>query len=536
MEFQVRMDELRFVNQEGLENADGVIANSVMELIETIGTPTTYSEPSIQAARKAYDELTQPQKDLVSHYQDLVDSENAFAQFQQQGTVSFPQDVLHKPLQSTDDVSFMISSCDSTNPVEIHGANTINIAQAQEDDFTVFVGKRGYDPVQIVSTHSIAIHDYARDDLAVKLQLYISDISAMDMSGQLEITSSGGADQEEYHWRLSQMDLQNGWNNVYLTFREAYNTNGAADLTNINYMRIYVFLSKPVVMAINDIRIVKQMNPELNEDFTTQESLAKWESETATLSFNDGKLQVEGNNTFSFETSAYPLHILQPARTPLEFQVSASGAAVETLTVEMIDFQGKRASLELDVTKLSNTPTYLTVVPSDMETQPDFSFETIETVLFHVVTKGQTTLLIDNIATIVREGKYWRDWAYHYQPEVGDYSIAVIPDIQELTAVHPQKLSTVFKWITVNQEDENIRFAIDVGDITWNGHAGSSGEFRTAASAFKTLQIAGFDYSIAYGNHDVQANRNTTLLNQAFPLPNISKFPSYGGVMTPTVR
>ncbi len=91
MAFQVRMDELRFVNQAGLENADGVIANSVMELIQAIGTPNSYSEPSIQAARKAYDELTQPQKDLVENYQDLLNAEAAFAQLKEQGSVVFPQ-------------------------------------------------------------------------------------------------------------------------------------------------------------------------------------------------------------------------------------------------------------------------------------------------------------------------------------------------------------------------------------------------------------------------------------------------------------
>ncbi len=530
--FQVRMDELRFVNQAGLENADQVNANHVIRLIQQIGTPNTYSGPSIDSARKAYDDLTDSCKALVSNYQMLVDAEATFAQLQAQGSVIFPDDIINKPTQSPDDASWLISACDDNSPLKVEGASNVNVATAGQDSFTVLVANGGSDPVQISSKTQVSVTDFNRDDLAMKLQLYISDVSAVDMSGQLEITSSGDADQEEYHWKLDQMELKNGWNNVYVTLTEAYVTNGSADLSNINYMRIYAFLSKPVVMAVNDIRIVKQMKPELNEYFGTEDSLSKWESQTATLSLENEALKVEGKDTFTFSTGNYPLHILQPTRTPLEFDLSASGCAVETLTVEMIDYQGKCASLELDAGKLSGgTPARFMVVPSDMEAQPDFSFETIEQVIFKVKAAGEVTLLLDNVTTIVREGKYWRDWVYRYIPEVGDYSIAVIPDIQELTAVHPDKLTTVFKWISANKEDENIQFAVQVGDVTWNGHAGKSSEFRTAATAFKNLQLVDLDYSIAYGNHDVQSNRNTTLFNQAFPFSKISQFPSYGGVM-----
>ena len=531
MSFEARLDEVRFVNQAGLENADLVLANQVTERINQIGTVTTYSGPAIEEARKAYSELTDLCKSLVENYQTLVDAEAAFATLKNEGTVVFPADILNKPVQSTDDESWLISACDTADPLTVEGATNVNVATAGDDSFTVLVGKGGSEPIQLVSTNQNSITGYYRDELAVKFQLYVSDVAALDTTGQLEITSSGGADQEEYYWRLSQMDLKNGWNNVYLTFRSALNTGGAADLAAINYMRIYAFLSKSVVVAVNDIRIVKEMKPELNEHFFYESALEKWTANGATLTFEEEAMKVEGENQFSFETSAYPLHILQPSRTPLEFELSAS-AVPENLTVQMTDFQGKTAYQELNVTKLADGKTaYFTVVPSDMTAQDGFSFETVETVTFSVVAKGKITLLFDEVTTTLREGKYWRDWVYHYQAQPGDYSLAVIPDIQELTVNHSQKLNTIYQWITANKKAENIQFAVQVGDVTWNGHAGSSSEFRTAAKAFKLLQAAGIDYSISYGNHDVQTGRNTYLFNQAFPYSTLSQFPSFGGTM-----
>ena len=534
--FEVRMDEVRFVNQEGLDNADGVVANKVVDQINQIGTIHTYSGPAIEGARKAYNQLTDLQKELVTNYQVLVDAEASFATLKEQGTVTFPSDILNKPLQSTDDVSYLLTACDATDPVKVSGANTLHYAKAGEDSFSVFVAQGGSAPVEITCNNSLMIRDYSRDDLAVKLQLYISDVSALDLTGQLEITSSGGADAEEYHWPLSQMDLKNGWNNVYLTFSNAFTTNGAADLSNINYMRIYAFLSRSAVMAVNDIRIVKQMKPELNEYFFDEASLEKWTGENATLSLQDGMLQVTAqphSGSFTFSTSAYPLHILKPSRTPLEFDLYDPQGNVTNLAVEMTDFQGKKVAIELDASKLaSNKQAHYRVIPSQMEGDQGFSFETVETVTFWVITYNPGgTLFIDNLSTTIREGDHWQDWLYHYEPQVGDYSIAVIPDLQELTVKHPQKLTTLYQWITANKEDENIQFAVQVGDVTWNGHAGSSGEFRTAATAFKRLQTADIDYSIAYGNHDVQSGKNTTLFNQAFPYSTIRKFPSFGGAM-----
>ena len=59
--------------------ADQAAANSVKDLINAIGTVTTGSGPAITDARNAYDDLTDIQKDLVDNYNTLLDAEATYA-------------------------------------------------------------------------------------------------------------------------------------------------------------------------------------------------------------------------------------------------------------------------------------------------------------------------------------------------------------------------------------------------------------------------------------------------------------------------
>ncbi|MBR4868895.1 MAG: metallophosphoesterase [Clostridia bacterium] len=130
---------------------------------------------------------------------------------------------------------------------------------------------------------------------------------------------------------------------------------------------------------------------------------------------------------------------------------------------------------------------------------------------------------------------FWMDWVYDYTASPGAYSLVVLPDVQELTAIYPEKLNGLMDWIVANKEKENIRFVIDVGDVTWNGHAYNHQEYQTAAKAFQKLRQAGVDYSVCYGNHDYTPGdgRDTRLFNQYFPWAILSSFNSYGGTKVP---
>jgi hypothetical protein len=89
---------------------------------------------------------------------------------------------------------------------------------------------------------------------------YVSDITALDAIGQVEITSSGGYDVDEYSWPLNCLDLQNGWNYVYLKLANA-NKTGDPDLTAINYFRLYNFMNDTVLLRLDEIRFTENPPP-----------------------------------------------------------------------------------------------------------------------------------------------------------------------------------------------------------------------------------------------------------------------------------
>ena len=100
---------------------------------------------------------------------------------------------------------------------------------------------------------SIDISEYAKGYL--HFYVYCSDISKLGDQGQIEITSSGVCDVNEYNWSLAQYVTKTGWNEIWLDLHTAGTTGGAADLSNINYMRIYA-LNATATFYIDNIEVV----------------------------------------------------------------------------------------------------------------------------------------------------------------------------------------------------------------------------------------------------------------------------------------
>lgn len=77
------------------------------------------------------------------------------------------------------------------------------------------------------------------------LDIYLSDVDMLTNISELylEITSSGTCDHAENAWPLQSVlkpdKLQNGWNTIYLYLSDSYVTDGACDLSAINYIRIF---------------------------------------------------------------------------------------------------------------------------------------------------------------------------------------------------------------------------------------------------------------------------------------------------------
>ena len=97
--------ELARLEAEAKDKADREAAAQVDEMIERLFPVNRYSGPAIRMARAAYDALTEDQKALVKHYDDLVKAEAEFAAIPPL-TPSTPAKPSQKPDTSKDNLPF----------------------------------------------------------------------------------------------------------------------------------------------------------------------------------------------------------------------------------------------------------------------------------------------------------------------------------------------------------------------------------------------------------------------------------------------
>ncbi|MBN2639513.1 MAG: DUF5010 domain-containing protein [Bacteroidales bacterium] len=83
---------------------------------------------------------------------------------------------------------------------------------------------------------------------------YVSDVSKLSNGGQVEISSSGGPDVNEYSWSLL-TGLTNGWNEVTLNISDA-NVIGTPNLSAIDWFRIYHSKSASITTRIDGMQLV----------------------------------------------------------------------------------------------------------------------------------------------------------------------------------------------------------------------------------------------------------------------------------------
>ena len=102
-------------------------------------------------------------------------------------------------------------------------------------------------------TFATPVNSYCDTTSYLDLWLYVSDVSKFDGGGQLEITSAGKADTDEFNWAVGELGLVNGWNDLHLRIGDA-SIMGEPDLSSINFFRLYQFLSGDVITRIDYIR------------------------------------------------------------------------------------------------------------------------------------------------------------------------------------------------------------------------------------------------------------------------------------------
>lgn len=173
----------------------------------------------------------------------------------------------------------VLQRCDVANLWE--GSNTINVNSAEKKEGAASITFSGSGTDWFNKTFSQT--DAGVDESGwFTFWLYVSDVSQFDGDGQVELTSSGVADQDEYAWAVSSLGLTDGWNHVKLQLSAA-NKTGNPDLQAINYFRIYQPLSGEILVRLDDLRFTETEIPAE----PSQDPLAIEESDFTTL---DGKV------------------------------------------------------------------------------------------------------------------------------------------------------------------------------------------------------------------------------------------------------
>jgi hypothetical protein len=90
---------------------------------------------------------------------------------------------------------------------------------------------------------------------SIQFWYYVSDVTKLSASNQIEVGSGGASDVNEYNWNIG--TLVNGWNLITKTFSNAGTTGGTPNLNAINWIRIYHSKTASITTKIDGIRIIK---------------------------------------------------------------------------------------------------------------------------------------------------------------------------------------------------------------------------------------------------------------------------------------
>ena len=116
------------------------------------------------------------------------------------------------------------------------------------------------------------------------------------------------------------------------------------------------------------------------------------------------------------------------------------------------------------------------------------------------------------------------------QAETGAFSIVVLPDTQFYSQLHPEIFHQQTQWIVDTIKRYDIRFVLQLGDIT---QTAAETEWIVARDAFARLngKVA---FSLAPGNHDygdrLQTQTHRTRMSEFFPVSLFQSMPTFAGV------
>lgn len=148
-------------------------------------------------------------------------------------------------------ITTTLDNCDSTSGWT--GSNTVTLDTTNKREGTGCLTKTGSGTDWFKKTFGTAVNSGVTESNGyLHLWLYVSDITKLGASAQIEITSSGAPDTNEYNWNLKNISLVNGWNELNLQISIATKM-GTPNLSAINFFRAYYFLTASITCKIDNI-------------------------------------------------------------------------------------------------------------------------------------------------------------------------------------------------------------------------------------------------------------------------------------------
>ena len=106
------------------------------------------------------------------------------------------------------------------------------------------------------------------------------------------------------------------------------------------------------------------------------------------------------------------------------------------------------------------------------------------------------------------------------------FTVVLLPDTQKYTEAFPDIFVAQTAWVRRQAGEDNIKFAIHLGDITEDN---LKSEWKTADTAMRQLEGV-VPYSVLPGNHDgINNGPGTDRYNATFPPSRFANRPWYGG-------
>src|SRR5512133_2275076 len=126
------------------------------------------------------------------------------------------------PISSPSPVLLVLDNADSA--IGWTGSDAVSVEPADYQEGSGALTSSGFGPDWFKKTFSTPINtDLTEANGIFKLWIYVSDVTRINenLDAQIELSSSGRPDVDEYSWNIRDLNLVNGWNLVSFRFSDA---------------------------------------------------------------------------------------------------------------------------------------------------------------------------------------------------------------------------------------------------------------------------------------------------------------------------